>query len=152
MLAYDAIYFPADGRPPCVVSLKATPLSTSVVDQRWPFQCGCIPHPEMYMEKIAEGLVSRSWRFQIADRLDCMNRTFATPYVIFYPTVSRDGMPFRVNKCAKELHDEHFVDARAWRGDIIVAKFRDEACSSMMDASMADFPILKIWLSQRPGP
>lgn len=76
-----------------------------------------------------------------------MNKKFSTPYIIFYPTVSRDGMPFPINKCVREIQETNFNEAAAWRGNILVAKYRDQDYSAMMDASMADFPIVKNYLA-----
>jgi len=106
-----------------------------------------MPHPEMYMDYIAEGLGPRSWRYKLIEALDEMNTKFATPYIVFYPTVSRDGMPFPVNKCVREIQGRNFDEAVAWRGNLVVAKYRDINYSEMMDASMADFPLVKNYLS-----
>ena len=89
---------------------------------------------------------------QIVEALDQMNKGFQTPYIIFYPHVSRDGMPFPINKCIREIQGNRFNEARAWRGNIVVAKYRDTAFASMMDASMADFPIVKNYLANHEAP
>ena len=72
-----------------------------------------------------------------------MIRKFANPYIIFYPTVSRDGMHFPINKALRDIQGRAFKEEYAWRGNIIVAKYCDSPFTSMTDASMADFPILK---------
>ena len=77
------------------------------------------------------------------EALDGMNRKFANPYIIFYPTISRDGMPFPINKTIKDIQGRAFKEEYAWRGNIIVAKYRDNPFTSMIDAAMSDFPILK---------
>ncbi|KAK7060141.1 hypothetical protein VNI00_000905 [Paramarasmius palmivorus] len=105
-----------------------------------------MPHPEVHMDYIAEGLGPRAWKYQLVEALDGMNRKFANPYIIFYPVVSRDGMPFPVNKAIRDIQGRAFREDLAWRGNIIVAKYRDNPFSSMIDASMADFPILKNYL------
>ena len=79
--------------------------------------------------------------------LDGMNKKFANPYVIFYPVVSRDGMPFPINKCLKEIQGPNYREHLAWRGNLVIAKYRDEQLSALMDATMADFPLLKNYLS-----
>lgn len=84
--------------------------------------------------------------------LDGMNKKFTSPYVIFYPVLSRDGMPFPINKCLREIQGPNFREAIAWRGNLIIAKCRDEQLSAFMDASMADFPILKNYLSKHYPP
>jgi hypothetical protein len=81
-----------------------------------------------------------------------MNKKFANPYIVFYPTVSRDGRPFPVNRCIREIQGKLFREELAWRGDIIIAKYRDDPWTSMIDASMADFPILKNYLLTHGAP
>ncbi|EPS93121.1 hypothetical protein FOMPIDRAFT_1056254 [Fomitopsis schrenkii] len=152
MLAFDAILFPADERPPHLVALMTSPFTNQVGNQPEPHRCGRMPHPEMYIDYIAEGLGPRSWRFQVIELLEGMTKNFATPFIIFYPTVSRDGMPFPVNKCIKEIQGDKYRETKAWRGNVVVAKFRDQEYASMMDATMADFPIVKNWLSKTPAP
>jgi hypothetical protein len=84
--------------------------------------------------------------------LDGMNKKFANPYVIFYPVLSRDGMPFPVNKCLKEIQGPHYRENLAWRGNLVIAKYRDEQLSALIDATMADFPLLKNYLSTHYSP
>lgn len=87
------------------------------------------------------------FNFQLVEALDCMNRKFANPYIIFYPVVSRDGLPFPINKTIRDIQGRGFREDDAWRGNVIVAKYRDSnPFSSLMHASMADFPILKNYL------
>lgn len=120
--------------------------------------------------QIADNLGPRSWKYQaseitpssgflvlirlcqLVEALDGMNRKFANPYIIFYPVISRDGMPFPINKCIREIQDRAFREDLAWRGNIIIAKYRDNPFSSMIDASMADFPILKNYLMTHGSP
>jgi hypothetical protein len=35
-----------------------------------------------------------------------MNKKFANPYIIYYPVVSRDGMPFPVNRTVRDIQEE----------------------------------------------
>lgn len=83
-----------------------------------------------------------------------MHTPFNHPFIIFYPTVSRDGMPFPINECVREIQNEGrtYLEAKAWRGTIIVAKYKDTNFSAMADASMADFAILKNYLLQHYVP
>jgi hypothetical protein len=74
------------------------------------------------------------------------------PYVIFYPTVSRDGMPFPINKCLREIQGRSFKEATAWRGNIIIAKYRESPFSSMVNGSIADFPILRNYFMTHGAP
>ncbi|KAI0662942.1 hypothetical protein C8Q70DRAFT_481189 [Cubamyces menziesii] len=151
MTTFDAIVFPADDRPPHVV-----PLMTSAhgvpSGQAEPYRCGRVPHPEVYMDYIADQLGSQAWRYHLIEALDGMLKKFPTPYIVFYPVVSRDGMPFPVNKCIREIQSDRFDEARAWRGNLVVAKYKDVNYSGMMDASMADFPIIKNYLSTHLAP
>jgi hypothetical protein len=83
------------------------------------------------------------------EALDGMNKKFANPYIIFYPVVSRDGMPFPVNKCIREIQG---TGETGWRGNIVIAKYRDSPWTSLLNASMADFPILKNYLMTHNPP
>jgi len=76
---------------------------------------------------------------------------FANPYIIYYPGVSRDGMPFPVNRTVRDMQEEvnrgrRLREEQLWRGNLVAAKFDDDHFTQMMDASMADFPILKNFL------
>ncbi|KII95987.1 hypothetical protein PLICRDRAFT_170575 [Plicaturopsis crispa FD-325 SS-3] len=145
LAACEAILFPSDGRPPHLISLMSSPMPP-------PHQSSRMPHPEVYMDYVAEGLGLRAWNYQLVEALDGMNKKFANPYCIFYPIISRDGMPFPVNKCIREIQGRAFREDAAWRGNIIIAKYRDSPFTSMVDASMADFPILKNYLLTHPAP
>lgn len=84
--------------------------------------------------------------------LDGMNKKFVNPYVIFYPVLSRDGMPFPINKCLKEIQGPNYRENLAWRGNLVIAKYRDEQLSTLMDTTMADFPLLRNYLSKHYPP
>ena len=84
--------------------------------------------------------------------LNGMNRKFANPYVIFYPVLSRDGMTFPINKCLKEIQGVNYHEGLAWRGDIVIAKYCDEQLSALVNVTMADFPLLKSYLSTHCSP
>lgn len=84
---------------------------------------------------------------QVIEALDGMSKKFTTPYIIFYPTISRDGMPFPINKCIREIQGSFYNESAAWRGNVVVAKYKDTRYSAMMNASMADFPLVKNWFS-----
>ncbi|KDR83494.1 hypothetical protein GALMADRAFT_647529 [Galerina marginata CBS 339.88] len=148
--SYDTILFPSDGRPPSIVQLMTSPMANHHAS--YTTTPSRMPHPEVYMDYIAEGLGSRAWKYQLVEALDGMNRKFANPYIIFYPTVSRDGMPFPVNKTIRDIQGRSFKEEYAWRGNIIVAKYRDNPFSSMIDASMSDFPILKNYFLTHGSP
>ena len=84
--------------------------------------------------------------------LDGMNQRFENPYVIFYPAVSRDGMPFPINESIKKIQGSRFNETHAWRGNIIIAKYCDEHLSSPMKATMADYPLLSNYLLTHKPP
>ncbi len=35
-----------------------------------------------------------------------MNKNFANPYIIYYPVISHDGMPFPVNHTVRDIQEE----------------------------------------------
>ncbi|TFK43306.1 hypothetical protein BDQ12DRAFT_718535 [Crucibulum laeve] len=152
LTAYDAILFPSDGRPPSLVQLMTSPMSMPTHHASYTTSPSRMPHPEVHMDYIAEGLGPRAWKYQLVEALDGMNRKFANPYIIFYPTVSRDGMPFPINKTIRDIQGRSFKEEIAWRGNIVVAKYRDNPFSSMIDASMADFPLLKNYFLTHGSP
>jgi len=79
-----------------------------------------------------------------------MKQRFTDPYVVFYPTISRDGMPFPVNKCIREIQGKSFREESAWRGNVVVAKYRDSPFSSLVNGSISDFPIVKNFFLNQP--
>lgn len=83
-----------------------------------------------------------------------MNRKFANPYIVFYPVISRDGMPFPVNRAIRILQGSNLKEDHAWRGNIVVAKYSggETPFSSLIDASMADFVMLKNYFLTHGGP
>lgn len=89
---------------------------------------------------------------QPVQALDEMSRNLPNPYAIFYPVISRDGMPFPVNKCVQEIQGRAFREDVAWRGNLVVAKFTDTTYSVMVDVSMADFPLIKNWFLTHHSP
>jgi hypothetical protein len=94
---------------------------------------------------------------QFVEALDMMNKKFTNPYMIYYPIISRDGMPFPVNRTVREIQEEvnkgrRLHEDELWRGNIVAAKFADDRFTQMMDASMADFPILKNFLGTHASP
>jgi hypothetical protein len=63
MQSFDAILFPADGRPPHVVSLMTSPASFSNPHSPAQTSTARIPHPEVHMEYIAEDPNMRAWNY-----------------------------------------------------------------------------------------
>ncbi|TFK56036.1 hypothetical protein OE88DRAFT_698288 [Heliocybe sulcata] len=152
MRSYQAILIPSDGRPPTLVPLATSPVAVADPFTAQATQTTRMPHPEVYMDYIAESLGARGWQYHTVEALDGMNKKFATPYIIFYPVVSRDGMPFPVNKCIREMQGKGYREETAWRGNIVVAKYCEGTFTNMMDASMADFPIIKNYLMTHHSP
>ena len=86
-----------------------------------------------------------------------MNKKFANPYIIYYPVVSQDGMPFPVNRTVQDIQEEvnkgcQLCQELLWCGNIVAAKFTNNRFTQMMDASIADFPILKNFLGTHVSP
>ncbi|KAG2013399.1 hypothetical protein CC2G_010316 [Coprinopsis cinerea AmutBmut pab1-1] len=148
MIHVNALLLPSDGRPPSLVELMLSPTSlpTMQIGGYATSPPAFMPHPEVFMDYIADSAGHRAWKYQLVEALDCMNKKFANPYIVFYPVLSRDGMPFPINKCIRDMQGKAFKEQVAWRGNIVVAKYRDNPFTSMIDASMADFPILKNYL------
>jgi hypothetical protein len=69
MQSFDAILFPADGRPPHVVSLMTSPASFSNPHAPAQTSAARIPHPEVHMEYIAEDPNLRAWLCQVCSVL-----------------------------------------------------------------------------------
>ena len=65
MQSFDAILFPADGRPPHVVSLMTSPASFSNPHTPAQMNPARIPHPEVHMEYIAEDANMRAWHYLV---------------------------------------------------------------------------------------
>ncbi|KAJ3014360.1 hypothetical protein NUW54_g1325 [Trametes sanguinea] len=149
---FDAILIPFVATcNPCVVALLTTALMDTVsVDP--PFQCGHVLHPEVYMEYISGPHGTMAWDFHCMERINRMYKPFPMPYIIFYPVVSRDDMPFPVNEHIKTIQNDCFDGPQLWKGDIIVAKYKDTTYSQMTMASMADYPLIKIFLSSCGAP
>ncbi|KAI0260920.1 hypothetical protein BC834DRAFT_973049 [Gloeopeniophorella convolvens] len=165
MQSYDAILFPADGRPPHVVSLMTSPASLASPHAPGQTSAARVPHPEVHMEYIAEDPNRRAWHYQAVEALDGMNKKFASPYMIYFPVLSRDGMPFPVNRTVRDIQEELNKgrgpgalgrgaegEQTLWRGNLVAAKFADDRFTQMTDASMADFPIVKNYLGTHPSP
>jgi hypothetical protein len=165
--SFDAILFPADGRSPHIVKLMTTPASYAD-----PYSTGSsdarVPHPEIHMDFIAEN-VPGAWQYQVCfgssrtlrqplnvpqyvQALDGMRNSFPQPYIIYFPVISRDGMPFPANKTLRDIQGAWFKPEHAWRGNIVVAKYRDQHCKTMMNITMADFAIVSLesfWLRRK---
>lgn len=71
LTSYQAILFPSDDRSPHLVSLATSPINArnamSVPPE--PLRCGRMPHPEVFMDYIAEGLGPQSWNYRVRSLL-----------------------------------------------------------------------------------
>lgn len=66
LVSFQAILFPSDDRTPHLVALATSPINTSGVSTvAEPFRCGRMPHPEVFMDYIAEGLGPQSWAYRV---------------------------------------------------------------------------------------
>lgn len=70
MASYEAIHFPADERSPHLVPLitsNATSFSSHGESSQQPLlPIGKVPHPEMYMDFIAEGVGTLGWKTHVS--------------------------------------------------------------------------------------
>ncbi|TDL29799.1 hypothetical protein BD410DRAFT_834050 [Rickenella mellea] len=155
LVTYDALLFPADGRQPHLVELMTSPVTQTNPQTGQLVLVSVMPHPEVHMDGIAEGQdAGVPWRYQIIESLDGMTRSFANPYILFYPVRPRPGTFFPLNKAIREIQGIH-SEQPAWKGNIVIAKYRggaDDPFMALLDATMADFPILKNFLSMSTPP
>jgi len=98
-------------------------------------QVSRVPHPELHMH-LGEG----AWIGQPIHALYGMTRGLTNPYLIFYNPNPRAGV---VNQCIREIQGRGFREDKAWRGDIVVAKYRSIATGDMLHCTAADFPLIK---------
>jgi hypothetical protein len=124
MQSFDAILFPADGRPPHVVSLMTSLASFSNPHTPAQMNAGRVRHPEVHMEYIVEDPNTRAWHYLVraaaAPRpatlshhtrpniLDCRGaiydeREVRKPTHHLLPCHPRDGMPFFVNRTVRDI-------------------------------------------------
>ena len=71
MISFDAILFPADERAPHLVSLMMSNTSSLLLlgqpgSHQPPSAMAKVPHPEMYMDFIAEGVGVRPWQHHVS--------------------------------------------------------------------------------------
>ncbi|KAJ7177289.1 hypothetical protein C8R43DRAFT_1118290 [Mycena crocata] len=142
LVPYKAILLPADGHPPSVVDLMTSPIHCDHISG------SRMPHPEPHMDFVEE---ASEWKYLVISALDGMNKSPNHSYILFYPTISRDGMPFLVNEWVRGIQGRSPSEASTWRGSVLIAKTRhhnnNHPFTSLMDVSMADFPILKNFMA-----
>lgn len=78
MTSFEAILFPSDDRAPHLVSLMTSAQAGYANNPSQPQQISStssqttlapnakVPHPEMYMDYIAEGIGSRAWQYHVS--------------------------------------------------------------------------------------
>ena len=64
IISYEVLLIPSDDRSPHLASLMTSPLQFTNVKTEL-YRAGRMPHPEILMDYIAEGLGPRGWRFQV---------------------------------------------------------------------------------------
>ena len=65
LLSYDAILFPADGRPPHVVELPTSPVTQTDPQTGQLMLVSVMPHPEVHMDMIGDDPDQRPWQFLV---------------------------------------------------------------------------------------
>jgi hypothetical protein len=64
-IAFDAILFPSDGRPPHLVALLTSPMTMQMQIASGSNHLARLPHPEHFMSFIADGLGPAAWKYQV---------------------------------------------------------------------------------------
>ncbi|KAF7789317.1 hypothetical protein EIP86_000261 [Pleurotus ostreatoroseus] len=148
--AVQALVVPADPtRKPHLSLLHTTPLRAQgqSAAEAEVYKAGRVPHPEILMEYAQHDLGPGCWRYQLLEALDGMKKKFDCPYIIFFPVVSRDNLPFPINQFAQKQLGYRFQEPRAWRGNLVIVKYANPDYTQMMNISMADFPLVKNYLT-----
>ena len=72
-VSFDALVIPSDERQPYCASLMTSSLALAnvTVPQAEVYRAGRMPHPEILMDYIAEGLGPRAWRYQVCYLPEC---------------------------------------------------------------------------------
>lgn len=66
LVPFEALLFPSDGRNPHMVALATSPMSVPDPHAPYSTQPARMPHPEVYMDYIAEGLGPRAWHYHVS--------------------------------------------------------------------------------------
>ncbi|KAI0054752.1 hypothetical protein BV25DRAFT_1789715, partial [Artomyces pyxidatus] len=149
----DVLVVPTGGRWPSIQRLSVTPVAFTDPYglQTISDTTASVPHPEVFMEHIAKD-TPQAWGSQIIPALDGMNKEFTQPYILYYPSLSQDGMPFPINNTLAEIQGKKFDKERAWRGNLVIAKYTDKTYTRLTHMSIADYPVLKNYLSTHYPP
>lgn len=91
---------------------------------------------------------------QLIEGICGMRKKFANCYILFYTKIPRSGSLFPVNRLVQDIkRGDRSPSAGLWRGDLVVAKFHgDNPFTSFVNAGMADYAIIKLWLSESHSP
>ncbi|KAJ7649393.1 hypothetical protein DFH06DRAFT_1331765 [Mycena polygramma] len=132
---FSVILIPASGYKPSIKSLLTSPQHYNEING------ARVPHPQALMDKVSsscqDGLTN--CKYIICDSLYMMSAKLTHPYIVFYPVRSDDGSPLPINRNIQDIKGRNL-----WQGDIVVGKFYDHEhpFASLVDASMADYPII----------
>ena len=81
-----------------------------------------------------------------------MPRKLDERFIVFYAVVSVNGEEFDVNEWIKEIQEGRYREDVAWRGDIVIAKYCDNPFTTIIDMSIADYPLIKNFLRTHGQP
>jgi hypothetical protein len=152
---FHVILFPADGRAPHLVNMPVSAVGPDYyMYSIYSPEAALVPHPEIHMEYIAvaETIGGPAHQALRVDALDFMTTKLTRPYTIFYPVIARDGMPFPINKCVREIQQGRGLIGNQWRGDLVVAAYSDATYTALVPAKMSDFPIIKNFFMTNMSP
>jgi hypothetical protein len=63
LFPFDALVIPSDDRAPHLVRLMSSPMNLQSNEE--PYRGGRMPHPEVFMDYIAEGMGPGAWSFHV---------------------------------------------------------------------------------------
>ena len=116
MVSFDAILFPADERAPHLVPLMMSnapsfPPFGQSGSQQPPSVMAKVPHPEMYMDFIAEGVGARAWKHHVSYPKFFFFACFYPPsafHFFFSPCITFFiSLVTRVVRSRNEVGDDH---------------------------------------------
>jgi len=88
LVSFDAILIPSDGRYPHVVALTTSPVSVPDPHAPYSTQPTRMPHPEVHMDYIAEGLGPRAWHYHVSTH-SCILAILFDDLIVYYSSSSR---------------------------------------------------------------
>ena len=63
LMPVEALLIPSDDRQPHLVTLMTSPIG--IQSREEPYCCGRVPHPEVFMDYVAEGMGPGAWAFHV---------------------------------------------------------------------------------------